>query len=564
MDQWNVAWIDQYMNEAALHGAAAIVTYSLEIGYGSYSDDMINMQDLCAKDVIPCVSISRNHYKELSKAIKEGKNKATLEVDNVMEPDKGTIYNVVGKIKGKSSDQQIIVSGHYAVYFNGFQDDSCAISLILSMAKAMKDSEYTPENDIVFVCHGSKEWGAIGSQFDWTTGAWEMINNAHPDWAGKTIAMLNFELPAVYDGAKQGEIQCDPDFAPLVKEFVENSGILAAPENDIYPDGFNSTSVDTFCLEDGGSYRASGVPHSVNIPGFDKEKDKNWNRDRYHTVADDKDTYNADVMTTNLKTFGTLAIYVDQTPALKLDMTATCDDLGEALNEDLAKAAGADTEAYKAASKELRASVDSLNKKIDDVNSRYEKAVSDGASEDELTAIRSEGKALNKTTLETFKYIQDHFIGIILTSDMVIKHIPYQSNIELISDVTAALEKDVLSNEKEQNGALDLAGQINVRAEFGYYSFSPKTCKASEESLLEDSNKGNLFWGTGKGSKLADTKDATRSLLKKSAAGEKGSYSEEIEIYNKALKAQQKEMTKTMEAETKAMKELADSLKAKI
>ena len=48
MDQWNVAWIDQYMNEAALHGAAAIVTYSLEIGYGSYSDDMINMQDLCA------------------------------------------------------------------------------------------------------------------------------------------------------------------------------------------------------------------------------------------------------------------------------------------------------------------------------------------------------------------------------------------------------------------------------------------------------------------------------------------------------------------------------------
>lgn len=345
-----------------------------------------------------------------------------------------------------------------------------------------------------------------------------------------------------------------------MKEFVENSGILAAPENDIYPDGFNSTSVDTFCLEDGVSYRASGVPHFVNIPGFDKEKDKNWNRDRYHTVADDKDTYNADVMTTNLKTFGALAIYVDQTPALKLDMTATCDDLDEALNEDLAKAADADTEAYKAASKALRASVDSLNKN----NSRYEMAVSDGASEDELTAIRSEGKALNKTTLETFKYIQDHFIGIILTSDMVIKHIPYQSNIELISGVTAALEKDVLSNEKEQNGALDLAGQINVRAEFGYYSFSPKTCKASEESLLEDSNKGNLFCGTGKGSKLADTKDATRSLLKKSAAGEKGSYSEEIEIYNKALKAQQKEMTKTMEAETKAMKELADSLKAKI
>lgn len=38
VDQWNVAWIDQYMNEAALHGAAAVVTYDTG-GYATYSDD---------------------------------------------------------------------------------------------------------------------------------------------------------------------------------------------------------------------------------------------------------------------------------------------------------------------------------------------------------------------------------------------------------------------------------------------------------------------------------------------------------------------------------------------
>ncbi|MCI5999812.1 MAG: M28 family peptidase, partial [Eubacteriaceae bacterium] len=202
-DQWNDAWIDKYMNEAKLHGAAAIITYSLDSGYAAFSDDMINMQDLCSKDLMPCVSISRNQYREIAAAIEAGHTEATLKVDNVMQPGEGTAYNVIGKIRGRSSEQQILVAGHYDVYFNGFQDDSCAIGLILAMAQGMLRSGYVPENDIVFVAHASEEWGKIGTQFDWTTGAWEMINHARPEWAGKTIAMFNFELPALYDGEEQ-------------------------------------------------------------------------------------------------------------------------------------------------------------------------------------------------------------------------------------------------------------------------------------------------------------------------------------------------------------------------
>lgn len=561
VDQWNVAWIDQYMNEAALHGAAAIVTYDTG-GYATYSDDMINMQDLCAEDVMPCVSISKNQYKEIAKAIKAGNSKATLKVDNVMEPDKGTSYNVIGKIKGKSSDQQIIVSGHYDVYFNGFQDDSCAIGLVLAMAKAMKDSEYTPENDIIFVAHAAEEWGAIGSQFDWTTGAWEMINNAHPEWAGKTLAMLNFELPALYDGKEKGQISCVPEFAGIVKNLVDDVKLIPSPANDIYPEGIDSTTMDTNTMEDGVSYRASGVPYLINIPG-NQDGEKGWMQQRYHTVADDKDTYSADVMTTNLNTFGAIAIYIDQTPALDMDLTATCDDLDEALNEEAAGAAKADVAGYKAAAAKLRTAAEGLNKKIDDINTRYETAVSDGASEDELEAIRAEGKELNKTTLEAFKYVQDHFIGIIGTAEVVVKHLAYQNNVQVISAINAALEKGDLANEDEESGALDMAWQINGGAEFGYYSFSPQTCKASEDTLLEKTNKGNIFWGTGKGSELADTKDATLSLFEKAAALEKGkkvSYDKEIKIYTKALKAQQKHLKAAMSKEAKAMEKLAEKL----
>ena len=46
------------------------------------------------------------------------------------------------------------------------------------------------------MCIRDREWGASYSQFDWTVGAWEMINHVHPEWVGKTLAFINFELPA--------------------------------------------------------------------------------------------------------------------------------------------------------------------------------------------------------------------------------------------------------------------------------------------------------------------------------------------------------------------------------
>ena len=85
-----------------------------------------------------------------------------------------------------------------------------------------------------------------------------MINTVHPEWAQKTIAMLNFELPAFYDGASQMEISCVPEYASAVKQFVNE--IAIDPEDNIYPKGINDTSVDANTMEDGVSYRHAGVP----------------------------------------------------------------------------------------------------------------------------------------------------------------------------------------------------------------------------------------------------------------------------------------------------------------
>ncbi len=558
VDQWNVAWIDQYLNEAALHGAAAIITYDAG-GYATYSDDMINMQDICSKDVLPCVSISKNQYDELAAALADGHTTATLTVDNVVEQNSGTSYNVVGRLKGRSSEQQILVAGHYDVYFNGFQDDSCAVGLVLSMAKGLVDASYQPENDILFIAHGSEEWGASGTQFDWTTGAWEMINHAHPDWAGKTLALINFELPAFYDGMAEGYISCVPEFASLTKELVEESGLIAAPVNDVYPEGISGESVDTNTMEDGVSYRGSGVPYFINIPGT-QDGETGWIQQRYHTVADDRDTYNADVMQTNLNTFGALAIYLDQTPALPLDLTATCDDLAEALDADALTAAGGDADAYTAGVDALRTAAEAHNAKIADLNTRYAAALADGADEAALDALRTEGRELNVKTLAAFRSVQDHFIGIMSSSDVVIKHIGYQSNLELLDGVITALENGELSN-ADETGALDLAWQLNAGTEFGYYNFSKETNAHARAALLESENPGNMFWGTGKGYELAVTSDATVSLLEKAESGDTD-FTAELDACRTAYARQQELLAEMVSAETDAMQMLAATLAA--
>ena len=153
-------WITYPMLEAEFRGAAAIMN-SCVSGFSEISKDAYNSNDICGPANIPCVNITQNDAEYIKALIEEkGSVVGTLKVDNVVEPD-GTSYNVVGKIKGKSSEQQIIVGAHYDMYFEGFQDDNMATGMVLAIAKAMKDSGYVPENDIVFCLHGAEEWAPV-------------------------------------------------------------------------------------------------------------------------------------------------------------------------------------------------------------------------------------------------------------------------------------------------------------------------------------------------------------------------------------------------------------------
>ena len=83
----------------------------------------------------------------------------------------------------------------------------------------------------------------------------------------------------------------------------------------------------------------------------------------YHTKSDNPSTYSREVMTTNINTYGMLAIWLDQAPVMKLDLTAAVDDLN-VLNEDIAKKAGIDVGQYNQSLNSLKKATVKVNKKL--------------------------------------------------------------------------------------------------------------------------------------------------------------------------------------------------------
>ena len=77
----------------------------------------------------------------------------TLDACTRVERDR-TTYNIIGELTGRNPDRKITLSAHYDSYFDGFQDDNTAISMMLGMGKALVETGWQPENTILFLRHG--------------------------------------------------------------------------------------------------------------------------------------------------------------------------------------------------------------------------------------------------------------------------------------------------------------------------------------------------------------------------------------------------------------------------
>ena len=110
----------------------------------------------------------------------------------------------------------ILLSAHYDSYFDGFQDDNAAVAMMLGIARSLVKGGYKPAHTLVFCAMAAEEWGIIDSKYDWSTGAYNQVFRVHPDWQGKVIADLNFELPA-HAHNRQDAIRCTYEYADFIR-----------------------------------------------------------------------------------------------------------------------------------------------------------------------------------------------------------------------------------------------------------------------------------------------------------------------------------------------------------
>ena len=551
VDQRADWWVTYPMLEADFQGAAAILAANVG-GFSQVADDALNCQDICRPTSIPTLSIGLADSQELQNKMKEGPVTATLVVDNEVEIDAGTTYNIMGVLKGKSSDHQILVGGHYDVHFWGFQDDNCAVGLVLSMAKAMIDSGYQPENDIVFCLHGAEEWGSSYTQYDWTVGAWEMINSVHPDWVGKTLAFLNFELPA-YEFDTYTSTYSAPEMYAMLDYYANEYPYSPDPEG-CFPDGVLTEGYQTYTYSDDFSYYAAGVPSTVN--GFLLQKDMEnvfpFYVDIYHSQYDTPDTYNEAVMDFNIRYYGALAMYIDQTPALYLDFTAQYDRILASIDEEAMAAAGVDMAAFHTALEELNTAAQAMTERVKALNRDYLKAREDGDSA-AMEKLWAEGKELTAQNLQAFEFAQKNLLGLMYERPIVPHEAP-QENIQLCQDIIACLEQgDVVTVVDE------LAWTVNNVLEYYAMYFSPEVIAIQDDMHWGEGNQDNLYWGTGINFTKADVDAATRSLYQRYDE-QGGDFSQEIAVYEAAIQAQTELLKELGTKEIGAMEQLAQLL----
>ncbi len=253
MSSW---WFNLPAWEAWLHGAKGVIfTFSdTDPNYYSVNGDALGSFDgYYDYEAPPMVYISRNSGDWLKDQLKAGPvtAKMTLIEDVKLAKDGGVGYNVVGELKGRSRDGQLVVmAAHHDAHFRAGLDDTGAVSNMMMIAKAMRTSHYKPEHTIVFLGTTGEEGARTNAYYDWCIGAWYAATHAHKDWAGRVRALINIELMAQTGGQLTASVT--PDLKPWLTKLASDSSALLP-----YGSSVNTPISD---WNDQFTFSAEGIP----------------------------------------------------------------------------------------------------------------------------------------------------------------------------------------------------------------------------------------------------------------------------------------------------------------
>ena len=445
-DEW---WINYPVYQAHLKGAAALIAVQSG-GYGEIDDEALNAQDIAGPENAPAFSISRKDSDPLKELLERtAEITVTLDADSRVTRD-CTTYNIVGSIPGRHPDRMVLLSAHYDSYFSGFQDDNTAIALMFGIAKALLASGFTPNNTIVICAMAAEEWGVVDSNFDWSTGAYEQVFTAHPEWVGKVIADLNFELPALAHGTR-ARIRSCYEYTRFLEEYLSELPDLT----QAYPEETRFTSpIETW--SDDFSMAIAGIPSMVNdFTGG------SFMETHYHSQFDNDAFYDEQVYRLHHELFALLIMALDETcviPLCSAPVMKRALDGYNASSEILRSFVAMDLISPMTLAS-LAEKISDLEKMLSDaadvaesryesrrsLNSHYRALLAEGRQK-EAECLYLESREAEKEALRRFKYAQDELVRIDWYGNVHYPHEILLQNIRLIGGAIANLKEQNLSS----------------------------------------------------------------------------------------------------------------------
>jgi len=448
-------WINYPAYQAKAKGALCAIAMR-EFVNKDEDGTRIGVQDVCGPADAPALAISRKDCNAIKKAIKVSGGdsiKVTFNADSKVT-ENTTSHNLYGEIPG-AEDETIFVFAHMDGYFHAAYDDAWGVGAALGIAKGLIDSGYTPDKTIRFCIHGCEEWGREGSEYDWSTGAYEEIMTEHPDWVDGGFAIVNVDGGYPVEGEKHKGTRSSVELKGFAKNSVEE---LA--DNSVFEWAYQNLSTYTEDFQ----WTRQGIPAIVAGDGEGTSYDDNG----YHSTYDsfEYQPLYKEGSEEMIRTMGKIAIDLDACRVRPMNFKARLKSFEKSLNDDAKEQfAGALDEAYAAA--------DALTA----VMNETEKAEDDAAATE-----------LNKQTQEVYLAFQDSLLGLdFINVDAIIRHDMYEDNIANLDATIAALEKgNIQEAYDEYLWAVD----------WSWYdmSFDKETCDYMKNQLFQ---KRDDTWGAG-------------------------------------------------------------------
>ena len=535
-DEW---WINYPVYQAHLKGAAAVIAVQCG-GYGEVDAKALNAQDIAGPEDAPAFSISREDA-ALLRELLDGEKKVNvrLKADSQVKRD-CTTYNISGCILGKHPERMVLLSAHYDSYFSGFQDDNTAVAMMFGIAKTLIESGFKPNNTIVFCAMAAEEWGVVDSNFDWSTGAYEQIFTAHPEWVGKVIADLNFELPALAHGTR-ARIRCCYEYVHYIKEYLDGLPELTKAYTEM-----TSVTAPIETWSDDFSMAIAGIPSMVNdFTGG------SFMETHYHSQFDNDDFYDEAVYRLHHELFALLILALDETAVVPLDFTPVLERILAGGSEIAAKVEETQEQIAAIAKELIRVTEEAQEKakqsyeETEAINTHFHALLAEGNME-EAEQLFVENREREKQLLAKFKQEQDHFVRIDWYGEVFFPHEILWKNIGLLQDAINALEQSDVDNALEKIYQVDNNAYAFMFDEYVYRHFT---------DYVFNQPKERLKWGYGRLLEHEDLYHVVKCLLKK-RKGVDTDYREELHYLKECYHKQTRRLSGTLKEIAQTIQEM--------